>query len=288
MRIPLLLAAICSLTLAAAAQQPCQAYSTTLIDSAGTDVGTIEISNGPEAIRVDIRPHFPRRILEVQIYAHKWIPVAGPGGMVDPYSFTYQRSWSGMGVKRHVATLLFANRNLACDDLARIAVHVVLCREDPQNPGSCIQEEAWSDGPNPLCGNPFGSYIEYVLCCTGCGVATELSLDADPLVTGTTVNVWVDNALPGETVWFGYNCGQIACDGGPSFGFLGGMSLDLLVMHPGGSVVADANGQANLSVPIPPPNAVNVGEFIAMQAVAARGLNGLASVKSNPILRELL
>ena len=232
---------------------PCGNYTATIWAGQSIDAGSIEVTNSADNIRVEIDVDSPWMMTEVHIYAGLGSLPTNGGGNVAPGQFPYQRSFAQPGVDHHVANIPLASVGLACDDIAVMAVHVVVEREDPQNPGSYFSETGCVYGPNSFPGNQWGWSFQYEICCEGCGSSQDLNLSVAPLVTGTTVNIQVDNANANEDVTFVYNCGPISCNAGPMPAALGGLALDLLpsVMI-AGTATADANGLAVLAVVVPP------------------------------------
>ena len=137
---------------------------------------------------------------------------------------------------------------------------------------------------DPVAPSTFWNHHEYVLSSwrTWIGQFTipstgGLVFDLPPLIRGANSNLSVTGAIPGETVIFLWS--RQGTGPGPCPGSLGGLCLDLLPpVNNAGSAVADAAGNANLSVSVPASAPL---VQIWAQAVAQRGVGGVDSVKSN-------
>jgi len=111
-----------------------------------------------------------------------------------------------------------------------------------------------------------------------------LVLTQSDLIRGQDATLQVDDADPGETVFFIY--GLNGEGEGPSIPQLGGLNLDILPpINLIGPAVADAFGTATITVPIPSgAPLINV----STQAVIPRGPGGIESVKSNANTEPIL
>lgn len=280
------LAAAAVLTLPVYAQQPaCTPETAVIYAGQTTPVGSVSMTNTIDHLRIDVEINAPWYMHELHVYVGSGpLPTTG-GGNVAPGQFPFQWTFNPNGTREFSTTIPFSQFGLGCNDTALVAVHVVVCKMVNQVP---MCETGWAFG-NPFGGSQWGWSFDYFICCTECGSSIDLNLTAQPLQTGTNVDLTVDNAIPGETVWFAYSCKPTVCDAGPSFASLGGLKLDLgAPVQLIGSAVADGLGVAVLSAAVPPPTAVTVGKWTNLQAVAKRGLNGADSVKSNALTTEIL
>jgi hypothetical protein len=108
-------------------------------------------------------------------------------------------------------------------------------------------------------------------------------LFVDPLVSGTTVDVIVTGANPGEAVYFGFSLAGVGA--GPCFPELGGICIDLLLpIEILGVDAADTSGTAALSLALPPGLPPLTVSF---QAVIPRGPGGVDTVKTNWVTRQV-
>ncbi len=114
-------------------------------------------------------------------------------------------------------------------------------------------------------------------------VAAELPYSHDPLIRGTMVDLTVNGVKPGETVYF--LASVTGMGAGPCYSFLGDLCLDILQPFLIGTVVADSEGTAILTLTVPVnPNITTTWT----QAVIRRGPGGITSFKSNAIEGEFI
>jgi len=111
-----------------------------------------------------------------------------------------------------------------------------------------------------------------------------LRLVADPIIRGELLSMSAFGANQGDRVFFLYSPNNLGS--GPCVSHFGGLCLDLLlpVIHVA-TATADTNGEASTQIPVP-ANAPLA--LVHMQAVARRGSNGSASVKSNTVTAPVL
>lgn len=115
-------------------------------------------------------------------------------------------------------------------------------------------------------------------------IAASRPYSHGPLVRGAQADLTVAGLLPGERALF---YGGIRGEGaGPCPPWMGGhLCMDVVSPVPLGSAVADTNGVAVLTIPVPDPQA---GSQMTSQVVVLRGPDGSRSAKSNAITAPLL
>ncbi|TAH39630.1 MAG: hypothetical protein EYC70_02245 [Planctomycetota bacterium] len=145
-----------------------------------------------------------------------------------------------------------------------------------------------ADGHSAYFGTEIAGQDENDLYCYVYAIDTSeegsLTLVQDPLRRGQTTRFTASNAVAGETVSYLYSLAGIGA--GPCPPQLGGLCLDLLrPITVFGSAVADASGNAVLSVTLSPGTPLVT---LHTQAVARRGPGGALSVKSNTVSAAIL
>ncbi|HEX9793529.1 MAG TPA: CRTAC1 family protein [Planctomycetota bacterium] len=115
-------------------------------------------------------------------------------------------------------------------------------------------------------------------------VASGLPIRADELRRGAATTLSMEGANPGEWVLFLYSMNGLRAGACPPP--LGGMCYDLAgPVRYAGSAVANAIGEASVTIPVP---ATAPLQAIGIQAVVPRGVNGADSLKTNALLRTIL
>ena len=109
-------------------------------------------------------------------------------------------------------------------------------------------------------------------------------LRQDPLARGEETSFRVSGLLPGETATFLYSTVGRGC--GPEVPQLGGLALDLLTpVVAFGTAVADEQGVAELRAVV--PATAPLGR-VGTQAVVRRGDQGADSIKTQPVVAEVV
>ncbi len=134
----------------------------------------------------------------------------------------------------------------------------------------------WADG--------FVTVLEDVAADQRLEIAGRLPYSHGPLVRGQLVDLTVVGLQPGERAMF---YGGIRGEGeGPCPPWLGShLCMDVVEPVPLGSALADADGTAVLTIPVPDPAS---GEEMSSQVVVLRAEDGSRSAKSNVVTSSLL
>ncbi len=247
-------------------------------------MGKVSVWNTPTELHVRVKAWQKWRIEEVHIYAGPGPLPTNGGGNVAPGQFPFKTSYNP-AVRKHEETIPLSVILQQCGDVSLVAVHCDVVKLD--SAGNVVrQETAWAYG-NPFSGSQWGWSFDFDLCCTGCDMSGSLPLTVDPLHVGQYADLKVTGATPGATIEFFSNCGPVDCGNGA---YCGGTSdrIDLVPpIHNQRSVVADANGDASLTIKV--PNSAAIGLVYGFQAAYHEMSGGqMVLVKSNPVLGRIL